>query len=667
MRALPRWTLLRALALVCLGWAVLAAGAQAQITYRPCTDTEDFACGHVIVPLARNGAVPGTVTLAIRRHRAPVGEASTAIIALAGGPGQAALPFAEEFVELLGSVTATRDVIAFDQRGTGLSHPLSCHAFERPRAYRSLGALVSACAGQIGSQRAFFTTQESVEDIEAIRQAGGYQKLVLYGTSYGTKVAEMYAQEYPEHVEALVLDSVVTPAGPDTLSRSTFAAIDRVVDALCARRACAHVTRNPAADLARLLARMRRGPLHGSALDGHGRGHRVAIGPSAVFNVLLQGDFSPLLRGELVTDVRAVVDGDRAPLARLTVDATAAAASEQEDFDTPLYYATTCEEQSFPWNRNSSPQARLAEARAAVRALPASAFAPFTPATAIELSDIPACARWPFAGALAPPPSAPLPAVPTLILSGAADLRTPTADARALAAQIPGAQLLVVPFTGHAVLGDEPTNCARDAVAAMFAGHPPEPCRGARPAGVAPPPLPPPDLAAIAPHHGVAGRPGRTLHAVALTLADLARQLAIEAGADEEASGALAVGGLRSGFVRFAEDKLTLHDYSYVPSVTINGSLSPGVADLHVGGPAAAAGTLRLAPHGTLVGTLEGHAVTLPANSIGSAAIVRKDEQASPSPGAGLADRTRRCAPGCVQRLRRLLGDLIAPLVRRLR
>jgi hypothetical protein len=217
------------------------------------------------------------------------------------------------------------------------------------------------------------------------------------------------------------------------------------------------------------------------------------------------------------------------------------------------------------------------------------------------------------------------------------------------------------------VLGDEPTGCARDAVAALFAGHQPKPCHGARPAGVAPPPLPPPDLAAIAPRHGVPGRPGRTLHAVALTLSDLARQLVIEAGADEEASGALAVGGLRSGFVRFAEGKLTLHDYSYVPSVTISGTLSSGVADLHVGGSAAAAGTLHLATHGTLVGTLEGRRVSLPANSIGSAAIVRKDEQASPSSGAGLADRTDRCSPGCVQRLRRLLGDVIAPLVRRLR
>ena len=48
----------------------------------------------------------------------------------------------------------------------------------------------------------------------------GYEKLVLYGTSYGTKVALEYAERYPENVEALVLDSVVLPEGPEPFSLS---------------------------------------------------------------------------------------------------------------------------------------------------------------------------------------------------------------------------------------------------------------------------------------------------------------------------------------------------------------------------------------------------------------------------------------------------------------
>ena len=81
-------------------------------------------------------------------------------------------------------------------------------------------------------------------------------------------------------------------------------------------------------------------------------------------------------------------------------------------------------------------------------------------------------------------------------LSGADDLRTPTSGARAVAAQIPDALLLVVPNTGHSVLTTEPTKCARVALLAQFAGKAIAPC----PAGLTSPlliptPLPPELLA----------------------------------------------------------------------------------------------------------------------------------------------------------------------------
>ena len=51
-----------------------------------------------------------------------------------------------------------------------------------------------------------------------------------------------------------------------------------------------------------------------------------------------------------------------------------------------------------------------------------------------------------------------------MVMTGESDLRTPTADARGVAARIPNANLLVVPYAGHAVLVNEPTSCARDAL-----------------------------------------------------------------------------------------------------------------------------------------------------------------------------------------------------------
>jgi pimeloyl-ACP methyl ester carboxylesterase len=640
---------------------VLALPAGAQIAYAPCANSNDFACGHLVVPLDPSGATPGTITLALRRHRAPVGEARTAIVALAGGPGQPAIPFAEEFAELLGPIAATRDLVVLDQRGIGLSEPLSCHAFENSSIYHSEGALIAGCASQLGVNRAFYTTADTVADLEAIRVAGGYEKLVLYGTSYGTKVAEQYAQDYPTHVEALVLDSVVPPNGPDPLSRATFAAVPRVLRQICAQHACAHVTSEPVADLAKVLRRMRRSPLRGSVIDGHGRAHAVLISSNELIGMLVQGDFSSPLRAEFVTTVRSAADGDTAPLARLVVHAAGGEGDEREDFDNPLYYATVCEEEDFPWSRAASPRQRIAQATAAANALGANAFAPFATANALAFSDIPECAYWPYSTPAPVLDTAPLPNVPTLILSGADDLRTPTANAREVAAQIPDAHLLVVPYTGHSVLGEEPTPCAHEALQALFAGHPIKPCAPApAPAALLPPPLPPTRLSEVSPTQGNHGLPGRTLQGVALTLGDFAKQFLLQASQALSSGGSAALtglssGGLRAGWVSFAHATFTFHGYSYVPGLSIAGTLQAGKIDLRIGGRAAAHGTLREGAQDALVGTLGGHSVRLRPSTKATVAIVGDDAQAGPPHPRGSAARA------ALRQLSGVLGGLLQP------
>jgi pimeloyl-ACP methyl ester carboxylesterase len=627
--------------------------AQAQIAFAPCGDSNDFACGHLAVPLDPGSISAETITLAIRRHRAPVGEAHSAVIALAGGPGQAALPFAEQFAALLGPIVSTRDLIVFDQRGIGLSHPLSCHRFEQPLGGSPPGQSIAECAAQLGPSRSDYTSADTVADIEAIRVAGGYEKLVLYGTSYGTKVAEEYAQAYPSHVEALVLDSVVGPNGPDPLSRATFAAVGRILRQLCAARACAHITRNPVADLAKLLARLGAGAERGRWIDGNGHVHTIAISADALLGALVAGDLEPIVRAELPAAIHAAVNGDRAALARLLVRAESGeseAESPSESFDTPLYYATSCEEEQFPWNRASSPRERLAEAKAQIAKLAPSSIAPFTAATVLDFSDMQACAFWPFATPAPALHNAPLPAVPTLILSGADDLRTPTANAREVAAQIPGSHLLVVPNVGHSVLGTDPSSCSREALLALFAGTAIKPCRPAPPSPLLRlVPLAPKRLADIAPARGTHGKPGRTLQAVALTLADFDRQLALQELTQLE-SGSLAattldVGGLRAGWAAFAAGKLALHAYSYVPGVTISGEIGAEIVQLSIGGTAAAHGTLRLGPTKALSGVLGGQHVhlaggrssELDASAARLGAVLREASVAQTSSAAELA------------------------------
>jgi len=491
--------LVRTLATVVLTITAYAAVppsiASASISWAPCGNSNVQACGHLTVPLDPTGAVPGVITLAMRRQRAPVGEAKDAVIALAGGPGQAAIPFTSDFADLLGPILSTRDLIVFDQRGTGLSHPLSCPAFEHLGPSGPSPGAVAICAQQIGDTRPLYTTAQTVADIEAIRRAGGYEKLVLYGTSYGTKVAEEYAQAYPSHVEALILDSVVPPDGPDALNLSTFAAIPRVLRALCALEACAHITRNPVGDLSRLVRRLSRHPLRGHVRERHGPARTLTISSSDVLGILIAGDLDPRLRVAFPAAVHAALTGDAGPLARLLAQAESDSESEPEGlaegFDAPLYFTTTCEETRFPFNRVASPAARLHEALTLILKLPKRVFAPFTSANALALGDIPVCARWPYLSPAPTPSESLIPPVPTLVLSGADDLRTPTSNARELAAEIPGAHLLVVPYTGHSVLGSDPSGCSQHALQALFAGKPIRSCPNAPPPSfLRPTPLP---------------------------------------------------------------------------------------------------------------------------------------------------------------------------------
>lgn len=578
-----------------------AAGA---LTFAPCTSSLAFACASLPVPLERSGAVGGAISLSLELKPAGPTPSHSAVIALAGGPGQAALPLGEFAAKALAPALVDRDLIVFDQRGTGASDPLSCAALESFAT--EAGQLSERCALQIGPARGAFTTQESVEDIESIRQAGGYEKLVLYGTSYGTKVAEEYAERYPQHVEALVLDSVVPTDGPEPFAVPTFQAIAPALQELCSNGACAGITSNPLTDLESLNARLRKHVLDGSVYDGSGHRHAATLSEVGLLGVLEAGDLNPALRALLPAAVRSALRNDPDPLLRLhllseglipNVPSNTPGESSQE-IDEALYLTTSCEETPFPWNRAGSPASRTAEALTVLHALPAADFSPFDASTALSNSLVSLCAGWPDASPAPPPPSA-LPNVPTLILSGAQDLRTPTTNARAVAAQIPDAQLLVVPFTGHSVLGADFSGCAEQAVTTFFAGAPVQPCLSTKNL-FAPTPLTPTKLAYVHSPPGLGGGPGHTLTAVLDTIVDLNRQvIGATLQADRELPSGSSFGGLHGGYAKIGASTVTLRNLVLVPGVQLSGTIpvkdgALQTATIRVSGTAAASGTVTV-------------------------------------------------------------------------
>jgi pimeloyl-ACP methyl ester carboxylesterase len=614
--------------------AARAAAANASFSAAPCPTgaPAGFGCATLAVPLSRAGLAAGTISLKVERRLAGFTPSRDAVIALAGGPGQAALPLSEFIAKAIAPALGARDLIVFDQRGTGESDPLSCPALNTPGQAahaHSIGELMGDCAQQLGPARGAYTTQESVEDIEAIRAAGGYEKLVLYGTSYGTKVALEYAERYPQHVEALVLDSVVPTGGPEPFAVPTFQAIAGVLDELCANRACAGITANPTADLARLIAELRKHALSGSVYDGSGHRHTVTLSEPSLLGILQAGDLNPALRALLPAAVVSALRHDPDPLLRLyalsqglipNVPGGGQPTESSESIDEVLFIDTSCEEEPFPWQRAAAPGTRLSEALAALHAIPSADFYPFDATTALDASLISACEDWPDASR-PPPVEGPLPDVPTLILSGAQDLRTPTANARALAARIPGAQVLVVPFTGHSVLGSDFSGCAEQAIGAFFGGTAVQPCATAQ-NPFSPTPITPTRLAYIHPPAVLGGRPGQTLTAVLDAILDLDRQtIGATLQADAQLPVGSSFGGLRGGYARLQRSAVLLHDFSFVPGVDLSGTfpVQDGqlqTATIEVNGFAAARGSVRVGDGATVSGTLGGRRFDVDISSV---------------------------------------------------
>jgi pimeloyl-ACP methyl ester carboxylesterase len=616
-RRAPTLLLTAALALCCSAlFGVASAGA---LSFVPCAGASaaGFECTTVPVPLSRTGLAAGTLSLSLERKQAGPTQSRTAVVALAGGPGQAALPLGEFIAKALAPALGTRDLLVFDQRGTGTSDPLDCGALSSFSG-GSASQAFERCALEIGPARGGYTTQESVEDIEAIRQAAGYEKLVLYGTSYGTKAAEEYAERYPQYVESLVLDSVVPPNGPEPFSLPTFQAISSVLGELCSDNACAGITTNPVADIATLTARLRKNPLSGSVYNGSGHRENATLDESGLLGILEAGDLNPALRALLPAAVHSALNNYPDPLLRLQALAeglipnlpSGHPVEESEGIDEALYVTTTCEEMPFPWQRSAPPATRLAEATGALKALPSADFYPFDAATALDNSLVSPCASWPDASP-ANVESGVLPNVPTLILSGAQDLRTPTSNARQIAAKIPDAQLLVVPYTGHSVIGSDFGDCASLAVTAFFSGAPVQPCApGANP--FAPTPLTPTKLAYVHPVPGLSGRPSLTLTAVLDTIVDLNRQVVgATLQADAQLPSGSSFGGLRGGYAKLSTSKLQLTRFTFIPGVELSGTfpVSKGqlqTTTLQITGSSAAHGIVRVGSGKQVTGTLGG-------------------------------------------------------------
>ncbi len=400
----------------------------------------DARCGTLTVPEDR--ANPGgrqislniAVIPAIKRNPAP-----DPLFLLAGGPGQSAIEAFPAMLPLLYDIHESRDIVLVDQRGTGQSNPLRClNPEDQTLTDEQALEQLKTCPQRLDADPRFYTTEIAMTDLDEVRAALGYDKINLYGASYGTRAALTYLRMFPERVRTLTLDAVVDADFIMFLDAAADgqAALNAFFARCQADSACNETFPHLEQEFSEVLARLEQTPAEISLphpLTHHPLNLTVTprLVTGMVFNILYVPDLVATLP---VAIHAAYADENYTPLV-----SSALMMTETGLYD-GMFYAVTCTE-----------DAPLIDPAEAARRSAGSVFSDRT------VNFMAVCAEWPK-GKVSDAFRAPAQSdVPVLILSGEADPITPPYHAERVAESLNNVLHILFPGMGH---GNLASRCA---------------------------------------------------------------------------------------------------------------------------------------------------------------------------------------------------------------
>ena len=210
---------------------VTLAGYYAQkLRWQACA--KGFQCARLLVPFDYGRPAWRRFSLPVIRLPAtgPARRIGSLVIN-PGGPGGSGVSYALQARSVISAAVRARfDVVGFDPRGVGGSEP-AVHCMTGPQLDRyfetdgtpadaaQLAMVVSesklfasGCERDSGRLLPYVGTPNAARDMDVLRAVLGDSKLSYLGKSYGTYLGTWYAQLFPAHVRALVLDGAIDPA-----------------------------------------------------------------------------------------------------------------------------------------------------------------------------------------------------------------------------------------------------------------------------------------------------------------------------------------------------------------------------------------------------------------------------------------------------------------------
>jgi len=443
--------------------AARAALAATTLTLAPCEIEHPLRlsvipaeCG--VLEVAENPAEPHGRQLGL--HVARVGAISRRkqpdpLFVLAGGPGAAAGAFYASVAPAFARIQRDRDVVLLDQRGTGGSNPLACTGpadLPERASEEEIVAATRACLAALAGRAdpAYYTTSLAVQDLERVRAALGLERINLYASSYGTRVAQQYLRRFPLRVRSVILDGVVpiaAPIGPATAIDAEAALTD--ILRRCAQEAhCRDRFGDPAADYRAVRAALagNRAVAVSIVDPTSAEARRLSFTAETLATVLRLLSYVPEYAALLPLLLHAGAQQDYAPLASQYLMVERAYA---ETIATGMHNSVVCAEDVPFFAAHPIERAQLAATYLGTR----------------QLDGLEAvCRVWPR-GAVDEDLHAPLHSeVPALLLSGSDDPVTPPAYAHAVARGYTHNLDLVLEGFGH---GQLTTPCI-DRIMAQF-------------------------------------------------------------------------------------------------------------------------------------------------------------------------------------------------------
>ena len=187
----------------------------------------DAELGVLLVPENRRDPQSNLIELAFVRFKSTTKNPGAPIVYLAGGPGGSGTGTATgSRFPLFMAMREIGDVIAFDQRGTGMSKPnLTCYErWDLPLDAPPSREQLARVGRERSSDCAFYwrniqrvdlsgyNTNESADDLEDLRKALGAKQISLWGISYGTHLGLTTIRRHPQSINRAILAGI---EGPD--------------------------------------------------------------------------------------------------------------------------------------------------------------------------------------------------------------------------------------------------------------------------------------------------------------------------------------------------------------------------------------------------------------------------------------------------------------------